>query len=439
MKKWNLKGLYDIIPLLCYDQLREGLRRPRMLSNDAKEMINYINALLNNKKLNQETPKIAEGDADFLQLEQSLHTIRSVAEALRVGNVQLNIRGKGFVLDSFQHFQKAVKKSNEEMIRGITATSIKIINKKSLSQIKPIKKRERMNNDSEERHRLMTDNACDIIATVDLAGNFTYISPSVEKITGYTPGEIMSHYREIGYFLPGVQKEMDKKRASIREMVERGEHFSSINFEQRQVRKDGESIYTDTVLSGIYDEENNFRELLAVSRDITEKVKERREIKKLSETDKLTQLYNRVKLDSTLENEFNLAKINATIFAIIMIDIDGFKQINDCFGHLAGDMVLVELAKLFKTSIRATDTVGRWGGEEFLMILPDTNGSAAVELAEKIRKQVSQKYFPEQEHMTISMGVSVFNDDVSVDSIIYRADQALYQAKKNGKNQVCTQ
>lgn len=409
-----------------------------MLSNDAKEMINYINALLNNKKLNHDTPKIAEGDADFLQLEQSLHSIRSIAEALHGGDVHLNIRGKGFVLDSFQHFQKAVKHSNEEMFMGITATSIKLI-KKPLSQIKPIKRRQDINSDSEERYRMMTDNACDIIATVDLAGNFTYISPSVEKITGYTPAEIMTHYREIGYFLPGVQKEMDKQRESIREMVERGEHFSSINFEQRQVRKDGESIYTDTVLSGIYDEENNFRELLAVSRDITEKVKERREIKKISETDKLTQLYNRVKLDSTLENEFNLAKINATIFAIIMIDIDEFKQINDCFGHLAGDMVLVELAKLFKTSIRATDTVGRWGGEEFLMILPDTNESAAVELAEKIRKQVSQKYFPEQEHMTISMGVSVFNDDVSVDSIIYRADQALYQAKKNGKNQVCTQ
>jgi diguanylate cyclase (GGDEF)-like protein/PAS domain S-box-containing protein len=293
-----------------------------------------------------------------------------------------------------------------------------------------------MSKDSEDRHRLMTDNACDIIATVDLAGNFTYISPSVERITGYTPAEIVNHYREIGYFLPGVQKEMDRQRERIKKMVEKGEHFDAINFEQRQVRKDGASIYTDTVLSGIYDDENNFRELLAISRDITKKVKIRREMIVLSETDKLTRLYNRMKLDDTLEHELYRAKTTATTFALIMIDVDHFKQINDRFGHLAGDVVLVELAKLFKAMTRSTDLVGRWGGEEFLVILPDTDEWGAIELAEKIRSGVSENCFPEQQQITISLGVSVFSGDATVDSIIHRADQALYQAKKNGKNQV---
>lgn len=344
-----------------------------MLSNDAKAMINYVNAILNNKKLNNDIPEIAEGDADFLELERSLRTIKMW---------------------------------------------------------------ERMNKDSEERHRLMTENACDIIATVDLSGNFTYISPSVERITGYTPEEVINSYREIGYFLPGVQKEMDRQRVCIKEMVEKGERFDSINFEQRQVRKDGESIYIDTVLSGIYDEENNFRELLAISRDITEKVKIRKKIIELAETDKLTKLYNRVKLDAALEQELYQAKKNATTFGLIMIDIDHFKLINDRFGHMAGDAVLVELAKLFKAMIRSTDLIGRWGGEEFLVILPDTDEFGAMELAEKIRKRVSENHFLEQERLTISLGVSVFRDDNNVDSIIYRADQALYQAKKNGKNQV---
>lgn len=344
-----------------------------MLSNDAKAMINYVNAILNNKKLNNDIPEIAEGDADFLELERSLRTIKMW---------------------------------------------------------------ERMNKDSEERHRLMTENACDIIATVDLSGNFTYISPSVERITGYTPEEVINSYREIGYFLPGVQKEMDRQRVRIKEMVEKGERFDSINFEQRQVRKDGESIYIDTVLSGIYDEENNFRELLAISRDITEKVKIRKKIIELAETDKLTKLYNRVKLDAALEQELYQAKKNATTFGLIMIDIDHFKLINDRFGHMAGDAVLVELAKLFKAMIRSTDLIGRWGGEEFLVILPDTDEFGAMELAEKIRKRVSENHFLEQERLTISLGVSVFRDDNNVDSIIYRADQALYQAKKNGKNQV---
>jgi diguanylate cyclase (GGDEF)-like protein/PAS domain S-box-containing protein len=344
-----------------------------MLSNDAKAMINYVNAILTNKKLNNDIPEIAEGDADFLELEQSLRTIKNW---------------------------------------------------------------EKINKDSEERHRLMTENACDIIATVDLSGNFTYISPSVEKITGYTPTEVIRHYREIGYFLPGVQKEMDRQRERIKTMVEKGERFDAINFEQRQVRKDGTSIYTDTVLSGIYDEEDKFRELLAISRDITEKVKIRKKIIELSETDKLTMLCNRMKLDYTLELELCRAKAKASTFSLIMIDIDDFKQINDRFGHLAGDVVLVELAKLFKAMTRSTDLVGRWGGEEFLVILPDTDEWGAIELAEKIRSGVSENCFPEQQQITISLGVSVFSGDATVDSIIHRADQALYQAKKNGKNQV---
>jgi diguanylate cyclase (GGDEF)-like protein/PAS domain S-box-containing protein len=272
---------------------------------------------------------------------------------------------------------------------------------------------------------------------MDLAGNFNYISPSVEKITGYTPEEVLHHYREIGYHLPGVQKEMDKKRELLKELVQQGERFDPINFEQRQVRKDGASIYTDTVVSGIYDEDNQFRELLAISRDITEKVKIRRDIKMLSETDKLTGLYNRVKLDHNLEKVLGQAQNNDAVFGLIMIDIDHFKEVNDCFGHLTGDAVLVELAGLLKNSIRATDLIGRWGGEEFLVILPDTDGTEAMKMAEKLRCAVSENRFPQQQHITISLGVSVFDGDTTVDSVIYRTDQALYQAKENGKNRVC--
>lgn len=411
-----------------------------MLSNDAKAMIQYINEVLNNKGRHNDIPEIAKGDADFLELKQSLQSIRNVAEALRDGNVHYNIPGSGFVLDSFQQFQQAVKRSNQEVLKNITTKSLMIMENNhlpaKLQDGKTIRKLKKKISDRDERHRLMTENACDIIATLDLAGNFTYISPSVEKITGYTPEEVLHHYREIGYYLPGVQKEMDKRRARLKELVKQGERFDPINFEQRQVRKDGVSIYTDTVVSGIYDEDNQFRELLAISRDITQKVKIRRDIKKLSETDKLTGLDNRLKLDQSLEKVLDQVRNNAAIFALIMIDIDHFKEVNDCFGHLTGDAVLVALAGLLKNSIRAMDLIGRWGGEEFLVILPDTDATGAMKLAEKLRRVVSENHFPQQQHITISLGVSVFDDDTTVDSVIYRADQALYQAKENGKNRV---
>lgn len=411
-----------------------------MLSNDAKAMINYVNGILNSKKINNQTPKIAESDADFLELDHNIRTIRNIAEAARSGDIFHNIQGNGFVLDSFKMFQNTIKISDEVIMEPIAPKKVVIKGKRlrphNNQEVLTVKRKVKTIIESEERYRFMTDNACDIIATMDLSGNFTYISPSVEKITGYSPEEVLGNYRKLGYFLPGVQKEMDRRREIIREMVEKGEHFDSVNFEQRQVRKDGENIYTDTVVSGIYDSENKFLELLAVTRDITEKVKKRREIKRISETDKLTQLYNRVKLDNALENELNLAKEKALNFGLIMIDIDEFKEINDCFGHLAGDEVLVALAELFKTCVRSTDIVGRWGGEEFLIILPDTDEHDAIELAEKIRRQVNETLFLQQEHITISLGVSVYNQDITVDSVIYRADQALYQAKNNGRNQV---
>ncbi|AFA48654.1 sensor domain-containing diguanylate cyclase [Acetobacterium woodii] len=412
-----------------------------MLSNDAKAMINYVNEILNNKKLNHETPKIAESDADFMELDHSIRTIRDIAAAASNGDVFHNIQGSGFVLDSFKMFQKTFKLSNKEVLGNIVRSKKIIVKGKKLRphgnhELITVKKKAKTIVESEERYRFMTDNACDIIATMDLSGNFTYISPSVEKITGYSQEEVLRNYRELGYFLPGVQKEMDRRREIIKEMIQNGEHFDPVNFEQRQVRKDGENIYTDTVVSGIYDDENKFIELLTVTRDITEKVKKRREIKRISETDKLTQLYNRVKLDNALENELNLAKEKALNFSLIMIDIDEFKEINDCFGHMAGDEVLVALSSLFKTCIRSTDIIGRWGGEEFLVILPDTNEHDAIELAEKIRRQVNEILFLNHEHITVSLGVSVYNQDITVDSVIYRADQALYRAKNNGRNQV---
>ena len=116
-----------------------------------------------------------------------------------------------------------------------------------------------------------------------------------------------------------------------------------------------------------YDEENEFKEMLGVTRDITEIVKLRDEIIKLSETDKLTQLYNRYKPDDGLEKEFKRTKRTLIPFTVILLDIDHFKLVNDRFGHQTGDIILRELAAVLKNSIRSTDMVGRWGGEEFIL------------------------------------------------------------------------
>ncbi|MBC3797332.1 diguanylate cyclase [Acetobacterium tundrae] len=538
-----------------------------MLNEEAKALMNYFKALLNDEKTESELSEKFTEDDDFVELNDLIRKIRQVSKALRDGDLSYDVHGSGFVLEAMETFKNSfksftlnaaevvpqnfptsekpsfkfsdifnrmtkqfcfsvskLKESNKnfEMIfhnipdatvlismeewtvmaanqtfleltnyteqevlhkhlasfnLGITpeqlttshedlkkngfyknmevtfrnnknecyfgSISSKIIKIKGkdcilsvITDVTDIKKLEIKFRESEERHRLLADHADDIISTVNLMGDFTYISPSVERITGYTVDEVMYHYLEINYFTPAILKTMQHILKLINRLVKNGEYFEPVRFEQLQIRKDGSAFWSDTILSGIYDDENQFKELLGVTRDNTENVKLRDEIKKLSETDKLTQLYNRLKLDDALKKESKNAKKTGGSFALIMLDIDHFKWVNDDFGHQAGDMMLIELATIFKDCIRSRDIVGRWGGEEFLFILPETDANGAIMLAEKIRNCIHEKRFSLPKRITVSLGVTVYRGDNIIETIVSRADEAMYVAKNNGRNQV---
>ena len=156
----------------------------------------------------------------------------------------------------------------------------------------------------------------------------------------------------------------------------------------------------------------------------------------LSVTDNLTGLFNRQKLGEVFENELLRSKRFGQPFSVILLDIDHFKQVNDKHGHQTGDQVLLSVARLLADKTRETDTVGRWGGEEFLMICPHTELPGALILAEKIRAAISTHDFPVIHGVTVSLGVSTCRADDGIDELIARADAALYQAKHDGRNQV---
>ena len=160
-------------------------------------------------------------------------------------------------------------------------------------------------------------------------------------------------------------------------------------------------------------------------------------LEQLSATDHLTNLSNRLKLDEVFVNEIGRAKRYQKPLSIILVDVDKFKLINDTYGHIVGDQVLQELAEIFKRNIRSTDTIGRWGGEEFLIICPETGLDEAIRLADKVRQYIEVHPFPEIDSATCSFGVSYFkNNDDTKESIVNRADEALYLAKRGGRNQV---
>jgi len=156
----------------------------------------------------------------------------------------------------------------------------------------------------------------------------------------------------------------------------------------------------------------------------------------LSITDKLTGLFNRLKLDEALNDEFNRSNRFNRTFGIIILDIDYFKRVNDTYGHQVGDQALIQFAKILKENIRKIDILGRWGGEEFMIICSEADFQGTIKLAQSLREIISKYDFPTIGNLSASFGVSIYDGDENIDKVIARADNALYKAKANGRNRV---
>jgi diguanylate cyclase (GGDEF)-like protein len=161
-----------------------------------------------------------------------------------------------------------------------------------------------------------------------------------------------------------------------------------------------------------------------------------RELQRLAVTDQLTKLKNRKRIDELFSSEIDKVKRYKHPFSIILIDVDHFKSVNDTYGHQTGDLVLVTLAEILKNSVRKTDTPGRWGGEEFIIICPETDLAGVISTAEHIRKKIESHHFETVEHKTASFGVTEYVEGDTQKTMIDRADKALYEAKANGRNRV---
>lgn len=161
-----------------------------------------------------------------------------------------------------------------------------------------------------------------------------------------------------------------------------------------------------------------------------------KELEKLAITDKLTNLYNRRKLDELLQNELNRSERFKHTFAVTILDIDYFKKVNDTFGHQTGDKVLIEISNILRTHIRTTDFVGRFGGEEFVIICPESQKDGVYNLMESIRLDVQNHTFKDIGNITMSFGIALVKENDTSESLLKRADIALYEAKNSGRNKV---
>lgn len=161
-----------------------------------------------------------------------------------------------------------------------------------------------------------------------------------------------------------------------------------------------------------------------------------KELQKLSNTDKLTNICNRLKLDNELSKLITNSNLHGKKFGIILADIDHFKLVNDNYGHQIGDEILKEFVKVLQSNIRSSDIIGRWGGEEFLIICVDMNLENMVQIAQKLRLNVSEHSFKVVKKLTASFGLSMHAKNETKEHLINRADLALYEAKRLGRNLV---
>jgi diguanylate cyclase (GGDEF)-like protein len=173
---------------------------------------------------------------------------------------------------------------------------------------------------------------------------------------------------------------------------------------------------------------------IMVNHDITERKRAEDKLRGMVDRDPMTNAYNRRSLYDFLEGEIHRLRRYGGSLSVIMFDVDHFKDINDDHGHLAGDRVLVAIAELVREELRGLDRLARYSGEEFFLIAPNTSAQRAIVLAERLRARIASASFDTVARVTCSFGVCEFNGDEDADTLVRRADDLMYKARRAGRN-----
>ena len=262
-----------------------------------------------------------------------------------------------------------------------------------------------------------------ISSQTDIQGIITDASTAFCNISGYTKDELIGQSQNIVKH-PDTSSELYK---GLLEVITKGNVWTG---EIKNKSKDGTDYWVSASINPIINEADEITGYIYIQQDITDK----KQVEKLSITDSLTGLNNRLRLDEILIDEYKRGQRYNNHLSLIICDIDYFKIVNDTHGHLVGDQVLIAIANILLINCREVDVVGRWGGEEFLIICRETNADGAMILAEKLRSSIEAYDFPMVGKKTGSFGVTLVSFSESVENALQRADNALYEAKESGRN-----
>ena len=282
--------------------------------------------------------------------------------------------------------------------------------------------------ESERRFRILASGAFEGIA-ITSQGKFLDVNSQLTQILGYEQDEIIGQ-PIINFIAP---EDQDRVVANIRDGTES-------NIEHEMLRKDGSRVLVES--HGQTMVQGGIPIRLTAIRDITERKLFEVELKRQAHIDHLTGVSNRGYFMDQAELELSRAVRYGNPLSLYMLDIDFFKKVNDSYGHKIGDLVLIKLAEVCRQTLREIDIIGRVGGEEFVILLPETDLAEATEVAERLRDSIAKSKVPLEGglplHFTVSIGVtSLVSKDDNMDVLLNLADKALYEAKEEGRNRVC--
>ena len=298
---------------------------------------------------------------------------------------------------------------------------------------------------SEENYRGIFENASIGIFHSLPEGTFLRVNPAYARMFGYaSPAEMVSAVTNISTQLfVDSEKRSDLLAATL-------ENGGWVYAENRYRRKDGAMLTANMSMRKVLNADGTIAYLEGFVEDITkrkqmeEALRESEEkYRELSIIDNLTQLYNSRHFYDQLKMEIDRAERYRQPLTLLLLDLDDFKRFNDAYGHVEGDQVLLRVGQVIKRSLRQTDSAYRYGGEEFVILLPMTTSADGAVTAERIRAEFrSELFFPapgQGVHVTVSMGLAQYKPQEEIKTFVHRVDQLMYQGKKNGKDRVCSE
>lgn len=298
--------------------------------------------------------------------------------------------------------------------------------------VQDITERYKINKELEFQSKLL-NSVTDSIFVHDLDGNFIYANEAAYKTRGYTREELIDmRVQDLDYHDEKSGDEVYKENIKIaKEQLSKKENAV---IEVLHKTKEGKVIPIEITCRLIQEEDKKY--IISIARDISTLKAMNANLKKMATTDNLTGIYNRHKFEEMFEIEIDRVLRYETSLTLIMFDIDHFKMVNDTFGHDVGDYVIKNIVDVVKKKIRNIDIFVRWGGEEFIIICPQTDSSSAVALAQKLRGAIEKTPLDKVGKITCSFGVTSYVKKESKNSFIKRLDSTLYKAKDEGRNTV---